>query len=181
MKTCYLLFMPYYIIYAKSSSEKRVLKELRKIAKDHGHIIDFKLQQKEMINTSRTGKVTKLYNILPGYIFVSSESRLSKADLLDYSQSKGMFFFLHYPDGSVELKGDDEGYAATIFQLPSTITAANVLIKEGQLVLISRGNFKDIKAKVLKIYKKRSRVDVEIFFMNRNTRLSLPYTSVETI
>lgn len=173
--------MPYYIIYAKSSSEKRVLKELRKIAAEYAQIIEFKLQQKEMINTTKIGSITKLYNILPGYIFVSSEEKLSQTDLLDYSRSKDLFYFLRYPDGTVELKGDDEGYAATIFQLPSTIKASNVLIKEGQLVLVSKGNFKDFKAKIIKIDKKRHRVEVEIFFLNRNTRLSLPYNSVDTI
>lgn len=181
MMCCYTYSMPYYIIYAKSSSEKRVLKELRKIASEHAHIIEFKLQQKEMINTTKVGNITKLYNILPGYIFVFSEEKLKKTDLLDYSRSKDLFYFLHYPDGSVELKGDDEGYAATIFQLPSTIKASNVLIKEGQLVIVSKGNFKDFKAKVLKIDKKRHRVEVEIFFLSRNTRLSLPYNSVDTI
>ena len=54
--------MPYYIIFCKSTKEHATVKSLKRIVKKMGIDMDFRLQEKEMVNHSKTGKVTKKYN-----------------------------------------------------------------------------------------------------------------------
>ena len=54
--------MPYYIIFCKSAKEKQTVKSLRRIAKKNGIDISFRLQEKEMVNHSLKGRITKKYN-----------------------------------------------------------------------------------------------------------------------
>lgn len=171
--------MPYYIIFCKSAKEKQTVKSLRRIAKKNGIDISFRLQEKEMVNHSLKGRITKKYNLIPGYIFAQSEKRIPALTILTLTEASDLFYFLTYSDNSYEMRGDDEYYCSQLFEFPQTIRKKNVFIKSGEVIIVTRGAFTSLKGKILKLDMKRERVDVEITLLGKTTKISLPVDHVE--
>lgn len=170
--------MPYYIIYSKTGNEERTISTIRRSLQKFDLRMDFKILRREMINLKKGSKVLKVYNALPGYIFVHMEQEMT-ADLLKaISDVQDVFFFLHYPNGRLELEREDEKFAIGVFELPRIITAKNVFIKNGDQVEIISGAFTAIRGKVIKIDRRHNRVDVSIIFMEKEMKLTLPFESL---
>ena len=157
--------MPYYIIFIKSAKEHQTVKSLKRIAKKNDIDIEFRLQEKEMVNHSRTGRVTRKYTLIPGYIFARSPESISPETLSILTGANDFFYFLTYSDKSYEMRGDDERYCSQLFDFPQVIRQKNV--------------FTTLKGKILKIDMKRERADVEIMILGKPTRISLPIDHVE--
>ena len=66
-----------------------------------------------------------------------------------------------------------------LFDFPQLIRAKYVFIKQGEVVVVSKGAFTSLKGKILKIDQKRERVDVEIMLLGKPTKISLPVDHVE--
>lgn len=171
--------MPYYIIFSKSAKEHQTVKSLKRIAKKNDIDIEFRLQEKEMVNHSRTGRVTRKYTLVPGYIFARSPESISPETLSILTGANDFFYFLTYSDKSYEMRGDDERYCSQLFDFPQVIRQKNVFIKAGEVVIVTRGAFTTLKGKILKIDMKRERADVEIMILGKPTRISLPIDHVE--
>ncbi len=171
--------MPYYIIFCKSAKERNTLKSLRRIAKKASIDIAFRLQEKEMINHTKTGRITKKYNLIPGYIFAYAEKEVDKASLAELTRANDFFFFLSYSDKSIQMRGEDKAYCALLFEFPSVIRKKNVFIRAGQVIIVTRGAFTSLKGRILNIDMKRERVEVEITLLGKPTKISLPVDHVE--
>ncbi len=171
--------MPYYILFSKSAKEKKTVDSLKRIAKKNDIDIEFRIQEKEMVNHSRNGKVLKKYNLIPGYIFARSAKAIPPKLLAELTYANDFFFFLTYGDKTYTMRGDDEAYCSQLFDFPQVIRQRNVFIKAGEVVIVTRGAFTSIKGKILKIDMKRERVDVEITLLGKPTRISLPVDHVE--
>lgn len=171
--------MPYYIIFCKSTKEHATVKSLKRIVKKMGIDMDFRLQEKEMVNHSKTGKVTKKYNLIPGYIFARSDQKIGIGTLAELTKANDFFYFLTYSDRSYVMRGDDEAYCSQLFDFPQIIRQKNVFIKAGEVVIVTRGAFTALKGKILKIDMKRERVDVEIMLLGKPTKITLPVDHVE--
>ena len=170
--------MSYYILYSKTGHEAATIQHIKKHLRDEKCRIDFAIMKKEMINLQKGAKITKTYNALPGYIFVRTENKLDNDILRKMLDADNTYFFLHYADGTLELHRDDERFATGVFELPKVITSDNVFIKGGDQVEIVAGAFTALKGKVIRIDRRRSRVDVSLMFMEREMKLSLPFTDV---
>ena len=170
--------MSYYILYSKTGHEMTTIQHIRKHLRGEHFKIDFAIMKKEMINLQKGARITKTYNALPGYIFVRTEDKLNSDTLRKMLSADNTYFFLHYPDGSLELQRDDERFAIGVFELPKVITADNVFIRNGDQVEITSGAFTSLRGKVIRIDRRRSRVDVSLMFMEREMKLSLPFNDI---
>lgn len=170
--------MPYYIIYSRTSQEAKCIQHMKKHLKNENVKLEFAIMKKEMINLRKGEKLTRVYNALPGYIFLRTDEKLSGRTINELLQPEDSYYFLHYADGSLELKREDEVFACQIFELPKVITADNVFIKNGDTVEIVHGAFTTLRGKIIKIDRRRSRVDVSLKFMERDMKISLPFNSV---
>ena len=170
--------MPYYIIYSRTNQETKCIQHMKKHLHDEDVKLEFAIMKKEMINLKKGEKLTKVYNALPGYIFLRTDEKLNGRIINELLQPQDSYYFLHYADGSLELKRDDEVFACQIFDLPKVITADNVFIKNGDTVEIVHGAFTSLKGKIIKIDRRRSRVDVSLKFMERDLKLTLPFNSI---
>ena len=170
--------MPYYIIYSKTTEYPKVMSHIRKHLKNENLKLDFAIMKKEMINIQKGNRITKVYNALPGYIFLRTDGRLDSKTVHEILETWEVYYFLHYADGSLELQRGDEKFAAQVFELPKVITADNVFIRNGDTVEIVNGAFSALTGKIQKIDRRRCRVDVVLKFMERDLKLTLPFNSV---
>ena len=170
--------MPYYIIYSRTNQEAKCIQHMKKHLKNEDVKLEFAIMKKEMINLRKGERLTRVYNALPGYIFLRTDEKLCGRIIHELLQAEDTYYFLHYADGTLELKREDEAFACQIFELPKVITADNVFIKNGDTVEIIHGAFTTLKGKIIKIDRRRSRVDVALKFMERDMKLSLPFNSV---
>lgn len=178
LKQGMLSIMPYYIIYSRIAEYTKVMSHIRKHLRDEHVKIEFAIMKKEMINIQRGSRITKVYNALPGYIFLRTDEPLDGNTVHQVLETKEVYYFLHYADGSLELEREDERFASQVFELPKVITADNVFIRNGDRVEIVNGAFSTLTGKILKIDRRRCRVDVALKFMDRDLKLSLPFSSV---
>lgn len=175
---CIFSHMPYYILFSRSGNEEDTLKHLKRRVKDLGLGIEFKIMKREMVNIKNGAKLLKTYNALPGYIFVKSDDELCPDTIARLLSPSLVFYFLHYHDGSIMLQRDDEKFAIGVFELPKVITSDNVFIRNGDTVEIVSGAFTAIRGRILKVDRRRSRVDVAISFMEKEMKLTLPFNDV---
>ena len=159
--------MPYYIIFSKSAKEHQTVKSLKRIAKKNDIDIEFRLQEKEMVNHSRTGRVTRKYTLIPGYIFARSPESISPETLSILTGANDFFYFLTYSDKSYEMRGDDERYCSQLFDFPQVIRQKNVFIKAGEVVIVTRGAFTTLKGKILKI------IEIGLIFIHSMISISI--------
>ncbi len=171
--------MPYYIIYSKRKAERTTVKSLKRIAAEYEIPVEFRLQEKEMVNHTKNGPLLKQYNILSGYIFARSDGIIRIDLLIHLTKANDFYYFLSYPDKSCIMRGTDEEYCSMVFDFPKVIRQKNVLIRKGQVVIVKHGAFKTLKGKILKIDPKRERVEVEIMLLGKPSKISLPVSNIE--
>ena len=171
--------MPYYVIFSKSNKERQTVKSLKRIAGKNNIEIDFRLQEKEMVNHSKNGKMMKKYIMIPGYIFARSEKPIATETLSMLTGANDFFYFLSYGDNSYAMKGEDDEYCSQLFDFPQVIRQKNVFIKAGKVVIVTKGAFTTLKGRILKIDMKRERVDVEITILGKPSKITLPIDHVE--
>ncbi|HIV99244.1 MAG TPA: hypothetical protein IAB12_05675 [Candidatus Ornithospirochaeta avicola] len=171
--------MPYYIVHAATGKEKHAIKEMEKKADALLLPVSMKIFEKEMINTTKKGKINKRYNMLPGYLFVHSDRDLDKNELFSLTGSSGSAYrFLSYSDGRFSLKGSDEEFADNFFALRGAIKQNNVIIKEDQKVVVKSGAFIAFEGRIKKFDRRRDRVTIALNFMEKETLITLPYSDV---
>ena len=173
-----LSIMPYYIIYSRIAEYTKVMSHIRKHLRKENVKLEFAVMKKEMINIHKGSRITKVYNALPGYIFMRSDVPIDSETVHQVLETWEVYYFLHYADGRLELEREDERFASQVFELPKVITADNVFIRNGDRVEIVNGAFSTFTGRILKIDRRRCRVDVSLRFMDRDLKLSLPFSSV---
>ena len=178
LKQGMLSIMPYYIIYSRIAEYQKVMSHIRKHLRNEHVKLEFAVMKKEMINIHKGSRTTKVYNALPGYLFLRTDEPLDSKTVHEILETWEVYYFLHYADGTLELQRNDEKFASQVFELPKVITADNVFIRNGDTVEIVNGAFSTLTGKILKIDRRRCRVDVLLKFMERDLKLSLPFSSV---
>ncbi len=122
------------------------------------------------------GKMTDRVNpLLPGYVFLYSEEKL------DISKSRavsGVIRCLSEGGAQYELHGGDEAFALMLLSKNGVIGKTKVY-QEGQTIRICKGAFEGVKARILKVQRRNSRMLVELPFTHQTVKTWVEYEMVE--
>ncbi len=116
-------------------------------------------------------------DLLPGYVFLYSEEKLEMERLRDLKWS-GIIRCLSGTDRRFELAGEDEQFALMLLEKDGTIGTTPVY-REGGRIRICEGAFAGVKAKILKVENRLTRMLIEIPFSHRPVRTWVKYEIVE--
>lgn len=177
--------MEYYCLACRTGSEELNMKLLRKLCATQ---FEDKLEL-QVYSPKREVKEFKLKNfkivnqpILPGYVIVVTEYDLTSIAYLIRGMSSSSYGLVRNTDHTYALRGSDRSYAAWIASFDGVITESRVIvsknIQEGTKVTVLSGPMKDLKGKIVRIYKK-TRCLVEIPFLGETRRINLPINIVE--
>lgn len=120
--------------------------------------------------------------MLPGYIIIATDYDLPSISSFIAGMSASSYGLIRNLDKSYELKGDDRVYAEWISRFEGVITESKVKVEknleEGTQIVVLSGPMKELKGRIIRLYKK-TRVLVEIPFLNEIRRINLPVEVVE--
>lgn len=179
--------MEYYCLACRTGSEELNMHLLRKLC-----ATQFEEERElQVYSPMREVKEFKLKNfrvvnqpILPGYVIVVTDYDLPSIDFLIRRMSNSSYGLVRNIDHTYPLRGSDRAYAAWIASFDGIIKESRVIVsknmQEGTKVIVLSGPMKDLKGKIVRIYKK-TRCLVEIPFLGETRRINLPINIVKEI
>ena len=114
-------------------------------------------------------------DLMPGYIFLYCDA---KADISRINTLQGVIRCLSSTAGEYELTGQDEQFALMLLEKNGVIGKTRVY-QEGQRIRIAGGAFEGVTAKILKVERRLSRMQVEIPFARQQVKTWVEYEIVE--
>ncbi len=121
------------------------------------------------------GKVREVKQpLLPGYIFLYGEEM--QPDLSEL-RIDGVFRVLTNPDGDPVLRGMDQRFALTVFQKNGRFGRMEV-VQIGQVLMLKSGMFAGLPAKVLKVDRRYTRMQVEVTLFEQPVKIWMEYQIV---
>ena len=114
-------------------------------------------------------------NLMPGYIFLYYED---KADISLLHSVQGVIRCLSSTAGEYELTGEDEQFALMLLEKDGVIGKTKVY-REGQMIRIAGGAFEGVSARILKVERRLSRMQIEIPFARQQVKTWVEYEIVE--
>ena len=130
-------------------------------------VIEYCKKQRRLINQP----------LIPGYLVIECEADLLPIKHLFMGMTPTSLGLVSYADRSIILRGSDKAFAEWIVDNNGHITSSKIRIKktfnEGTQITVVSGPLKDLKGKIIKIYKD-TKVVVEIPFLDDVKRVNLP-------
>lgn len=114
-------------------------------------------------------------DLMPGYAFLYCDE---KADISRLHMLQGVIRCLSSTAGEYELTGQDEQFALMLLEKDGVIGKTRVY-REGERIRIAGGAFEGVKAIILKVERRLSRMQVEIPFVNQKVKTWVEYEIVE--
>ena len=125
---------------------------------------------------ARGGGTRDIVNdLMPGYVFLYCET---KADIALLNGLQGVIRCLSSTAGEYELTGQDEKFALMLLEKGGIIGKTPVY-QEGQIIRIAGGAFEGITAKILKVERRLTRMQIEIPFASQLVKTWVEYEIVE--
>lgn len=135
------------------------------------------LRPKQIQHTWAKGGGTRdvVNDLMPGYVFVYCDE---KADVSVLNTLQGVIRCLSTTDGEYELTGQDEQFALMLLEKEGVIGKTQVY-QEGQIIRIAGGVFEGVTARILKVERRLSRMQIEIPFARQLVKTWVEYEIVE--
>ena len=114
-------------------------------------------------------------DLMPGYVFLFSEE---KADISFLNTLQGVIRCLSSTAGEYELTGQDEQFALMLLEKDGIIGKTPVY-QEGQVIRIAAGAFEGVTAKIVKVERRLSRMQIELPFASQRVKTWVEYEIVE--
>ena len=135
------------------------------------------LRPKQIQHTWAKGGGTKdvINDLMPGYVFLYCDE---KADIGVLNTLQGVIRCLSTTAGEYELTGQDEQFALMLLEKDGIIGKTQVY-EEGQIIRIVGGAFEGVSAKILKVERRLSRMQIEIPFARQLVKTWVEYEIVE--
>ncbi len=135
------------------------------------------LRPKQIQHTWAKGGGTRdvVNDLMPGYVFLYCDE---KADVSILNALQGVIRCLSTTDGEYELTGQDEQFAMMLLEKDGVIGKTQVY-QEGQIIRIAGGAFEGVTAKILKVERRLSRMQIEIPFARQLVKTWVEYEIVE--
>ena len=105
--------------------------------------------------------IDKLYDLLPGYVFVFSDKALANA--MFYRENKGVIRRLGSPVDDYELTGADKDFAMKLYDTNGIVEQIKIF-RVGESVCISNTLFDGCDAKITRIDHRNQRARIEYKF-----------------
>ena len=121
------------------------------------------------------GTRDRVNDLMPGYVFLYYED---KADISLLHSVQGVIRCLSSTAGEYELTGQDEQFAMMLLEKNGIIGKTQVY-KEGQMIRIIGGAFEVVTARILKVERRLSRMQIEIPFARQQVKTWVEYEIVE--
>ena len=135
------------------------------------------LSPKQIQHTWAKGGGTQdvVNELMPGYVFLYFER---KTDISLFNTFQGVIRCLSSTAGEYELTGQDEQFALMLLEKDGVI-GKTMVYQEGQTIRIAGGAFAGVTAKIIKVERRLSRMQIEIPFARQLVRTWVEYTIVE--
>ncbi len=135
------------------------------------------LRPKQIQHTWAKGGGTRdiVNDLMPGYVFLYCAE---KADVTKLNTLQGVIRCLSSTAGEYELAGQDEQFALMLLEKDGVIGKTRVY-REGQRIRIAGGAFEGVTAKILKVERRLSRMQIEIPFASQAVKTWVEYEIVE--
>ena len=135
------------------------------------------LRPKQIQHTWAKGGGTRdlVNDLMPGYVFLYCDE---KADVSVLNALQGVIRCLSTTDGEYELTGQDEQFAMMLLEKDGVIGKTQVY-QEGQIIRIVVGAFEGVSAKILKVERRLSRMQIEIPFAKQLVKTWVEYEIAE--
>lgn len=135
------------------------------------------LRPKQIQHTWAKGGGTRdtVNDLMPGYVFLYCSE---KADVTVLNTLQGVIRCLSSTAGEYELTGQDEQFALMLLEKDGVIGKTRVY-REGQRIKIAGGAFEGVTAKILKVERRLSRMQIEIPFASQMVKTWVEYEIVE--
>ena len=114
-------------------------------------------------------------DLMPGYVFLYYKE---KADVAFLNSLQGVIRCLSSTAGEYELSGADERFAMMLLEKDGIIGKTPVY-QEGQMIRIASGAFGGVTARILKVERRLSRMQIEIPFVSQLVKTWVEYEIVE--
>ena len=121
------------------------------------------------------GTRDRINDLMPGYVFLYCEER---TDISLLNSLQGVIRCLSSTAGEYELTGQDERFAMMLLEKDGIIGKTPVY-REGQMIRIAGGAFQGVTAKILKVERRLSRMQIEIPFASQLVKTWVEYEIVE--
>ena len=139
-------------------------------------------------HTWSQGKMVDIqHDLLPGYIFLYLEDDKAEerpgadADLqasIKGLNIAGIYYCLHYNDGTYALKGSDEQFALMLLRNDGIIGKTKVY-QVGDRIMLQKGAYAGVDTKILKVDHRNRRIQIEIPFARMFIKTWVEYEMVE--
>ncbi len=114
-------------------------------------------------------------DLMPGYVFLYYKE---KANVAFLNSLQGVIRCLSSTAGEYELSGEDEQFAMMLLEKDGLIGKTPVY-QEGQMIKIAGGAFGGVTARILKVERRLSRMQIEIPFVSQPVKTWVEYEIVE--
>lgn len=135
-------------------------------------VIEYCKKQRRLVNQP----------LIPGYLLIETEADLLPIKHLFAGMTPSSYGLVHYADRSIYLRGSDRAFAEWIAENNGHITSSKIKVKktlnEGMQITVLSGPLRDLKGKIIRIYKD-TKVVVEIPFLDQVKRVNLPVEIVK--
>lgn len=158
-----------YCLFCRSGQEGKVMERLEK-----NGIASF-APQVDRWKSEKSGTVKRLCRLLPGYVFLETESEPDWQEILSIPF---VLRILRYADGQAALRGEDMAFIHWLKSFNGVIEVSLVL-QEGTKIRFIAGPLKDMAGRIVKVNKKRRVVAVQ--FGDGNSLLQTIWCSIDYV
>ena len=132
-------------------------------------------KQVQHIRQKGGGYKDVVHDLLPGYVFLYFEEE--KPDMSRLLRLNGVIRCLSDTDRQRELTGDDAAFALNLLNNNGIIGKTRVY-QEGDRIQISSGAFEGLAARIIKVDRRTSRMQIEIPFARQMVKTWVEYELV---
>ena len=134
------------------------------------------ISPKRVQHTWSKGKMVDIeHDLLPGYVFLYADNE--PLDIGRVQSIQGVFRCLCTSDRHYELYGSDEQFALMLLHHHGRIGKTKVY-EEGQRIRICEGSFEGLETKILKVDRRKKRMQIEIPFAHIPVKTWVEYDMV---
>ncbi|MBR5948722.1 MAG: hypothetical protein IKZ82_08790 [Clostridia bacterium] len=122
--------------------------------------------------------VDEEHDLTSGYVFLYIEDSADQPESELLRLLPGFIRILRNSDGSALLRGDDEAFAAMLLN-NNGIIGRTLVYEEGDIIKLKDDAFSGFETKILKLDRRKHRMQIEIPFANSTIKTWVEYELVE--
>ena len=165
-----------YVIFCDTTKCKSIAKRIAE------HLNCRAIYPQQVQHTWSQGQMVDIpRDLLPGYIFLYVDEDINDSDLrasISGANVSGIYYCLHYNDGTYALQGIDEQFALLLLHNDGVIGKTKVY-QVGDRIVLQKGAYAGVDTKILKVDHRNRRMQIEIPFANMMIKTWVEYEMVE--